>query len=63
MRVILGIYLSGDAEANDLEMKALGPLLQLYGEIVDAVVVGNETLFLEIVSQRYLHMSPDSCCL
>jgi len=49
MRVILGIYISGDEESNDREMNALAPLLQLYGQIVDAVVVGNETLFLEIL--------------
>ena len=51
MRVILGIYLSEDTETNDREMNALESLLQSYGHIIDAIVVGNETLFLKIVCQ------------
>lgn len=49
MRVILGLFLSEDIEGNEREMEALSLLVERYGQIVDAIVVGNETLFLKVV--------------
>ena len=37
-----GLYLSEDEEGNAEELAAVGPLVEEYGDILDAVIVGNE---------------------
>ena len=37
-----GLYLSEDEEGNAEELAAVGPLVEEYGDIIDAVIVGNE---------------------
>ncbi|CAD7699139.1 unnamed protein product [Ostreobium quekettii] len=46
MRVVLGLFISNDTALNMAEMGAVVPLLEAYGAIVDAVVVGNEAVFV-----------------
>jgi len=50
MRVLPGLFLSQDDEGNSEEVAAVGPLVEAYGDIIDAVIVGNEVLFLEILT-------------
>jgi len=49
MRVLLGLFLSGDAAANMREVNALEPLLEDYASVVDAIIVGNELVFARTV--------------
>lgn len=49
MRVLLGLFLSGDMAANMGEINALEPLLEDYASVVDAIIVGNELVFAQTV--------------
>lgn len=50
MRVVLGLYISADLENNDAELNALSAVVESYGEILDAIIVGNEVLFFKWVT-------------
>jgi len=50
LRVMAGLFLSEDEEGNVEEVEAVGPLVEEYGDIIDAVIVGNEVLFSEALS-------------
>ena len=45
MRAILGLFLSGDLGSNDAELDGLAGVLATYGDVIDAIAVGNEILF------------------
>lgn len=47
MRAIVGLFLSSDTAGNEEEMGYLQPLIESYGQIMDAIVVGNEVVFLK----------------
>lgn len=55
MRVVLGLYISGDLENNDAELNALSAAVESYAEILDAIIVGNEVLFFKWVNLFFLN--------
>lgn len=54
LRVVLGLYFSEDEARNEAEINNLPNVLEQYGDILDAVLFGNEALFLELIEYRYL---------
>ena len=49
-----GLYLSEDEEGNAEELAAVGPLVEEYGDILDAVIVGNEVRAVQTNVSLYL---------
>lgn len=45
MRVIVGLYISGDAASNQKEVDAVRPLVEEFGDLMDCILVGNEVSF------------------
>lgn len=39
---MIGLFLSADEDGNFDEVAAVGPLVSKYGDVIDAVIVGNE---------------------
>eukprot|EP00210_Caulerpa_lentillifera_P005626 g5379.t1 len=54
MRVVLGLYISGDLENNDAELTALSDIVRSFGDILDAIIVGNEVLFFKFLTLEQL---------
>jgi len=50
LRVILGLYICADEESNEKEIGATEPIVEKYGNVIDAVLVGNEVLFAKILT-------------
>lgn len=53
MHVMAGLYLSGDMEGNNDEINAVKPIVERYGDIIDAIVVANE---VRLLSQSFASM-------
>jgi len=51
MKVDLGLWLSGDYDANKREIEKALELLHLYGDTIDCVIVGNETLLRDDINE------------
>lgn len=54
MKVLVGLFISDDTALNNAEMDALLPLMKNHGDVVDAVVVGNEPVFVEGIDPAQL---------
>lgn len=47
--ILLGLWISQDEDANEVEIGALMDFMHKCGDVVEAVVVGNEALFIQEV--------------